>query len=415
MKKTLMIVAIFLGLLTSPCIGQELKIGLGGNGNDFHNETICNNDGSFTVLSYSSSEDGDISENIGGYDIWIVKLSKDGKRLWSKNFGTATNDDPDDMLVNKSGNLIVAAHTWDSSKAKNALKTIKNGTEDLPINEIILLEVNHDNGKLINEKRIRDVDNIIPLQIYSDGKNGYYLYVNSFLTQVPDDPKDARVKKSVIKRFRLNSKLKVVAKEKIYEEVNKSFFDILYQSENANEDDYLYSLQKDGIIHFLVSKTQKIDVKEYGIAKIYGVSKTSNSYQLDIMTLDESKSESMKITKGEIIGDKFSISKDITLPKFRLTSIIHSGGYTHFVGTTADSTGIFKDTKGINSIVVTKLDDKYQPISTDIFELPQKKATLEYSTLLSENSILCTFTSGYFGWKGKRNPNVIIESYVIDD
>ena len=44
-------------------------------------------DNGYIVAGYTYSANGDITENKGGYDAWIVKLSDTGTLLWQKTFG----------------------------------------------------------------------------------------------------------------------------------------------------------------------------------------------------------------------------------------------------------------------------------------------------------------------------------------
>lgn len=60
---------------------------LGGNGNDYSDSVIETSDGYFVAAGESQSSDGDVDENHGDSDYWIVKLSPSGTLLWEKNLG----------------------------------------------------------------------------------------------------------------------------------------------------------------------------------------------------------------------------------------------------------------------------------------------------------------------------------------
>jgi len=47
----------------------------GGSSTDFPSSIMQTRDGGYIFAGYTSSNDGDVSENFGGTDFWIVKLS----------------------------------------------------------------------------------------------------------------------------------------------------------------------------------------------------------------------------------------------------------------------------------------------------------------------------------------------------
>jgi gliding motility-associated-like protein len=65
---------------------------LGGSKNDFGNEIIQLSDGSYIMCGTSNSNDGDLSINYGGLDFWVIKLSPDGNKEWQKTLGGSNLD-----------------------------------------------------------------------------------------------------------------------------------------------------------------------------------------------------------------------------------------------------------------------------------------------------------------------------------
>lgn len=64
----------------------------GGLGNDF-GYTIRNTvDGGFIVAASTSSTDNDVTAGLGGYDVWVLKLSAAGDIEWQKSFGGPGNE-----------------------------------------------------------------------------------------------------------------------------------------------------------------------------------------------------------------------------------------------------------------------------------------------------------------------------------
>jgi hypothetical protein len=44
-------------------------------------------DGNFIISGFSSSNDGDVTGNHGGFDYWVVKMSEVGNLIWQNNLG----------------------------------------------------------------------------------------------------------------------------------------------------------------------------------------------------------------------------------------------------------------------------------------------------------------------------------------
>ncbi len=65
----------------------------GGTGDDFAGSVWETLDGSYVVAGNSNSNDGDVSGNHGGDDYWVIKLSSSGALLWQKSLGGSDNDD----------------------------------------------------------------------------------------------------------------------------------------------------------------------------------------------------------------------------------------------------------------------------------------------------------------------------------
>jgi len=59
----------------------------GGTFTDTAYDVLQTSDGAYLVFGTSDSSDVDISENIGTYDYWVVKVSANGELVWEKNYG----------------------------------------------------------------------------------------------------------------------------------------------------------------------------------------------------------------------------------------------------------------------------------------------------------------------------------------
>jgi hypothetical protein len=64
----------------------------GGSNNDDATAIIPTLDGAYMLVGESNSADGDLTFNHGGYDVWLVKINDTGKILWQKTYGGSNND-----------------------------------------------------------------------------------------------------------------------------------------------------------------------------------------------------------------------------------------------------------------------------------------------------------------------------------
>ena len=64
----------------------------GGQGNDVFNDIINSSVNGLLAVGYSESNDGDGGQGHGGKDLWVVKMSVDGKKQWSKKFGGSQDE-----------------------------------------------------------------------------------------------------------------------------------------------------------------------------------------------------------------------------------------------------------------------------------------------------------------------------------
>lgn len=79
----------------------------GGSGEDRAKKIIQSQDGNFVILGTSFSDDGDISNNLGGVDFWLIKIQDNGNLVWEKNFGGSSADQGSDLIETESGELII--------------------------------------------------------------------------------------------------------------------------------------------------------------------------------------------------------------------------------------------------------------------------------------------------------------------
>lgn len=64
----------------------------GGSGDDLARDGAILTDGSVIITGESSSTDGDRSMALGGTDVWVVNLDEDGNLLWERSYGGSADD-----------------------------------------------------------------------------------------------------------------------------------------------------------------------------------------------------------------------------------------------------------------------------------------------------------------------------------
>ncbi len=98
----------------------EWQKSLGGSAEDRAEEIVQTADGGYIVAGSTFSNDGDVSGNHGGQDYWIVKLSGTGNIVWQKTFGGTQTDLLNSIALTKDNGCIVAG--WTNSNDGNILE-----------------------------------------------------------------------------------------------------------------------------------------------------------------------------------------------------------------------------------------------------------------------------------------------------
>ncbi len=110
--------------------GKELSQSVfGGRGNDEVEKMIPTRDGGALLGIYSRSSAGGSkqTENFGEGDFWIIKLSKEGKVEWEKNFGGKGDDHLRTLALTSNGYIIGGESR--SERSGNKTVGIEEGTD----------------------------------------------------------------------------------------------------------------------------------------------------------------------------------------------------------------------------------------------------------------------------------------------
>ncbi|MEX0724482.1 MAG: hypothetical protein WD053_11415 [Gracilimonas sp.] len=104
----------------------EWEENYGGSSDDYANSIQITDDGGYIMAGRSGSNDGDVSENHGSFDYWIVKLDGSGNIEWEGSYGGSSNDYANSIQITDDGGYIVAG--W--SRSNNGDISGNNGFDD---------------------------------------------------------------------------------------------------------------------------------------------------------------------------------------------------------------------------------------------------------------------------------------------
>ena len=99
---------------------------LGGNQNDIAYYIQQTNDGGYIIAGESNSDNGDVTDNYGGSDYWIVKLTSKGELDWQKSLGGSNDDYAYSVQQINDGGYIIAG----SSESNNGDVSGNHGNYD---------------------------------------------------------------------------------------------------------------------------------------------------------------------------------------------------------------------------------------------------------------------------------------------
>jgi hypothetical protein len=68
-------------------------------------------DGGFIIAGSTSSDNGDVTQNNGSSDVWLIKLDKNGNFLWQKFFGGSAFDESNTIQKTPDGGFIIAVQS----------------------------------------------------------------------------------------------------------------------------------------------------------------------------------------------------------------------------------------------------------------------------------------------------------------
>lgn len=83
----------------------------GGTSSDRATSVIVLDDGGYTIAGLSSSNDGDVSGNHGEADYWILNINSSGDLIWQKCYGGNADDQAQSITSTIDGGFVIVGHS----------------------------------------------------------------------------------------------------------------------------------------------------------------------------------------------------------------------------------------------------------------------------------------------------------------
>ena len=88
----------------------------GGTSNDRSYDAIETKEGDFVLVGSSESQDVDITNPKGEYDIWVVKIDAKGNLLWQRSVGGSNYDIGTALIEAYDGDLLITGQSYSQDK-----------------------------------------------------------------------------------------------------------------------------------------------------------------------------------------------------------------------------------------------------------------------------------------------------------
>ena len=98
----------------------------GGGNYDFGGSVVQTLDSGYAFVGTSKSYNGQVTGNHGDYDVWLIKANSKGNFQWQKSLGGSNEDDGADILQTSDGGLLILSTTYST----NGDVTDNNGDTD---------------------------------------------------------------------------------------------------------------------------------------------------------------------------------------------------------------------------------------------------------------------------------------------
>jgi hypothetical protein len=100
----------------------EWQKALGGSGEDYGQSICQTTDGGFVATGYVNSINGDVTNNHGSTDLWVVKLTEGGELQWQKAFGGTLQETGFALQQTNDGGYIISGYAWSNNGDVSGVK-----------------------------------------------------------------------------------------------------------------------------------------------------------------------------------------------------------------------------------------------------------------------------------------------------
>lgn len=84
---------------------------LGGSLTDEGSDLVLMPDGGYVLCGYTMSSDGFARRQLGGGDLWLIRLDRNGTVLWQQTYGGSRRDSGTSIIQTKDNSLVVCGNT----------------------------------------------------------------------------------------------------------------------------------------------------------------------------------------------------------------------------------------------------------------------------------------------------------------
>lgn len=142
---------------------------LGGSAYDAAVSVKHSASGGYVIAGVTQSTDGNVSLNHGGEDVWVVRLSATGDIVWEKTFGGSNTDSGYSVELTSDGGYIVAGQTLSTDGDITGLHTIE---EVVTMGDMWVVKLDQ-NGNLQWQKALGGINMDIAFSVYPTADDGF--------------------------------------------------------------------------------------------------------------------------------------------------------------------------------------------------------------------------------------------------
>lgn len=123
----------------------------GGSGVNQFVDILALPGGDYLILGTSTSANGDVPENNGNWDVWVMRVDASGTILWSHSYGGSDPDGPSTVILYQGNYLIAGTASSSDGDVSASYDVLTNG---VPYGEDGWLLLVSPNGDLLWEKSV---------------------------------------------------------------------------------------------------------------------------------------------------------------------------------------------------------------------------------------------------------------------